>query len=615
MPVDANARLAELSPEKPPEKPKKKRPTIMHRTSMPSKEEAPLHYKTTYCCCCTCAAFCCLLQTGIALFVWFLLGAYGGRFMTWGPNWVPMGYGADLVGEMYYRQGGYASAFCEGRVEGCTLKIDFPGEGTDTVMGWANIWKLGSELPAKEWSGEWWRGNEYGFLIGTPLLWASSNINPMSMVTGILPSQHAAMRPLMEHMFNITQDSGKLVKEMMQDFFRTKDEINVPHDIAVLVQQILFRVVFNKTLSEDDSKAFVTFQSYVEWASSGAQLVPSFWTKPVFGALRKLIEQMHAQLTSKVALWSHLLEDVDCSPSKDCSTQAASMILDAFYIAYTTVPTTIRNGLGVLFSQHDTNPFQARTFKKEDALGFFWENLRYFPPVAGLPYWVKRPPCAGASTDEMALLNAPEGKTQACKLQDVSWQTGYPQVNQYYGGRRKVLNLALAQQDPVKWGADAASFRIRSLDEYSTKSVGFAEMAVNHNVAGGKMNRKCPAKALSLLIGEQFFVEFDELQWTTKEKIEFRKRNPFADSFTLKATSTSATAAGRSPSAAFVQESTRSSTQSGSRLMRKDDFDPAQASQRRKAEGKAESHQKSKSAQLAHSLAHGEVMTSGRMYK
>jgi len=120
-----------------------------------------------------------------------------------------------------------------------------------------------------------------------------------------------------------------------------------------------------------------------------------------------------------------------------------------------------------------------------------------------------------------------DGKIGTCTLGPTISSTGYPEVNQYQGGVRHVPNLALAMQDPAKWGSNAADFVIRPLEEYANNSVGFAEMAVNNDVAGGTMNRVCPGKDLALLIGSTFFTMFDKSKWQTLDSIAFKGVTPF----------------------------------------------------------------------------------------
>jgi len=206
---------------------------------------------------------------------------------------------------------------------------------------------------------------------------------------------------------------------------------------------------------------------------------------------------------------------------------------DALYAAGgLSVPGTINTGLGIMYSTSPDNPAPGASYEKAQALQFYWENIRFFPPVVGFPHWRTRPTCAGSTPEETAALNKPNGTSDACKL-GADTSAGYPQVNQYLGGVRDVPNLALAMSDPNKWGSDADEFKIRPLQEYIKNSVGFAEMAVDNQVAGGRMNRVCPGKTLALMIGTMFFEEFNRNDWATHDSIGWTATTPFVDSFTL----------------------------------------------------------------------------------
>jgi len=132
----------------------------------------------------------------------------------------------------------------------------------------------------------------------------------------------------------------------------------------------------------------------------------------------------------------------------------------------------------------------------------------------------------------MRALNAPEGKMKACPLGAVESQ-GYPKVNQYQGGTRVVPNMALAQRDLKVWGPTGNDFVVRPLEDYA-KSVGFAEMAVDNTVAGGRMNRVCPGKTLALTIGTSFFKAFDKASWAEPRiPITFGSGPSYVSGFTL----------------------------------------------------------------------------------
>merc|ERR1719401_463619 len=231
------------------------------------------------------------------------------------------------------------------------------------------------------------------------------------------------------------------------------------------------------------------------------------------------------------------LNDEDCAPTRSCALQLGSAVWDAVSAAGgLSVPSAVGTGLAVLFSTHGNNPFSAGTYKKSQALNFYWENVRFFAPVVGFPAWQKRPTCAGLTEWETQQLQQPGGGTKACPLGRNRHFTGHPKVNQYQGGVRVVPALALAQRDPRRWGEDANEFKIRSISSYIKNSVGFAEMAEDASVQDGNNDRSCPGKDLGLMIGESFFKHFDASRWRVEgnsEDIEFKTGPGYFSEFTL----------------------------------------------------------------------------------
>jgi len=191
---------------------------------------------------------------------------------------------------------------------------------------------------------------------------------------------------------------------------------------------------------------------------------------------------------------------------------------DAFYSAGgNSVPGGIQTGLALLFSTSSTNPSPGLSIPKGEELNFFWECLRFAPPVYGFPRWQPRPTCSGLTAEETMALNKSEGKTAACPEQAVDWMTGFPRVSQWAGGDRVILSLVAGQHDPAAWGHDASKFVLRPLADYNRYSVGFAEMAKDDDIDDGRANRNCPGKGLALLMGKIFFEEFDVAGWTAQD--------------------------------------------------------------------------------------------------
>jgi len=259
-------------------------------------------------------------------------------------------------------------------------------------------------------------------------------------------------------------------------------------------------------------------------------------------------------------LYGGELAGMDCTPSKSCATQLASAILDAFLLAGgVSLTVSVNAGIALLFSTAEPmgtpfdghtevenppsswltwgNPFPERAYEHGQELQFYWEVLRYFAPVGSITSWKKPATCAGLSDDETAAVLKPGGASQPCPVGPPVPPLDIPMVNQYTGGAGHVSPmLPEAMRDPAKFGPDANGFKIRDLDVYKW-SVGFAEMAENIQVANGWMNRSCPGKSLTLMVGSLFFEEFNKEDWAAprySNNITFTQGSkPFHTGFSL----------------------------------------------------------------------------------
>ena len=141
-----------------------------------------------------------------------------------------------------------------------------------------------------------------------------------------------------------------------------------------------------------------------------------------------------------------------------------------------------------------------------------FESMRRYPPVVGFPWW---------NTAEK---------------------------NDF----RTVMNLAMAQRDPVAWGDDAESFVLRDLEKYAelmgvswaapetdwNPRDGWQESTGVHDYKG--MARECPAKELSFVMSVEFIEGFlkDQIKngsWKVQNNVEIHmtESTPFFNSFVL----------------------------------------------------------------------------------
>lgn len=336
-------------------------------------------------------------------------------------------------------------------------------------------------------------------------------MSPRTVGLGATVNQHMVVRPILDRIVGACDASCySALAQSMKDWQAAKTTVSVQTDIIAWVHEELFKRVFpNHAAPPYPTADFVSVQSSLVSLSTITQLLSDGLTdllagstitklQAIFDAYKPLVQQEYG---AEIA-------NADCSPMTDCVDLVTSNLLDLlFFAGGLSVPSGISTGLWVLHA--DTSAYGA-TFPQayavtNDAAEFFYESLRFFPPVVGFPWWT----------------TPPERKYDDTKPQSA-------------GGIRKVLNLALANKDPNAWGADAHQFRVRDWSAYASNFVGFADYASDSTVAGGKMNRNCPAKTLALQIGKAFFNEWERDNWCTSDSPGYKEATPFVDAFSLR---------------------------------------------------------------------------------
>jgi hypothetical protein len=459
-----------------------------------------------------------------------------------GAHGLPASYMVDML-SLKLPGNTYTKAWCDSETtQGCTQKKDFPGIGTTSFMSWEEVTKQGGELPRKQNNGEVWRGNELGFIISNPYFW--QDVDPKGLVLGATVKQHKVVRPIIDRIFGAEAQarwSTAQVRASIDAFFTSRGAagtLNVQGDIKAWTHQLLYSIAFGQDISFAEAQRFVGVQGKLTTFTTISQLFPAeifgqeeFRGTNVKAAIYSALgaEAIRKDLKGFFDAYLPLVQDVygsdlagkDCSPSPSCAHQLASALLDTFATAGgLSVPGALSTALGVLYSTADSNPAPGLTYNPAtQSAALFYESMRMFAPVVGFPFWTTAPTPATTRFD--------------CN--------GSPCANQYAGGSRTVLNLALAQRDHARWGGDAEKFTLKSMAEYHSNNVGFAEMAEDNTVAGGAMNRNCPAKELAVYIGTQFFKKFDRAGWKlspAQSAIQFGGSTPFVDEFVLYPAST-----------------------------------------------------------------------------
>jgi hypothetical protein len=394
-----------------------------------------------------------------------------------------------------------------GGYTGCEVKSHFPGVNATSYMSHAYVKEEMKKLPRLQFDGKVWRGNELGFIISNELFWP--NVQPRSVGLGATVAQHMVMRPILDRTLGSCDSTcAAALQKSVRDWQAAKTSVSVQPDIVAWVHEELFKRLFPNAKGLPVPAAdFVSLQSSLTTLSTITQLLSDDLTELIASStLSKLQDAFTAYRPLVEAEYGAELAAANCAPMTDCVALATSNLLDVlFFAGGLSVPSGISTGLWVLHA--DTSSY-GQTFPQDPAItdpaAFFYESIRFFPPVVGFPWWTTPPERASDDT-----------KSQA------------------KGGVRKILNLALANKDPNAWGGDAHQFRVRSHTAYAKNFVGFADYAYDQSVADGKMNRNCPAKQLALQMGKAFFTEWDQEGWCTRDNSKYQEATPFVDPFTL----------------------------------------------------------------------------------
>lgn len=488
-----------------------------------------------------------------------------------GVNGVPIIYITDML-SFLRTNFSWVNGFCNGSAFDCPDKENFPGPTSYNFLSNHGVRKQISLMAEKEYSGEWWRGNELGTLINNPFFYYGNNetvINPLSIGLGITPKQHMAIRPAIKYAFQIKPDRvdqvTAYIEETVEQLLKERKHEGVLSRLHLTnwFHQVINKIVFNRHVSLEYCNRFAEIQSGTLRNQLISQILPSFLygrsPLKLFKVKEGVLEfvQEYKTLLKEQGYEEMFLKGQDCSPSASCLDQLAYGIFDAFAAAggasvsgstfsgmlyiliffysplsFSLTSLTVFNflAMSVLFSTHESNPAGANgvTYTPDTALHHYWESVRIFPPVVAFPYWNPRPTCVGLTASETASL-----KNDPCPLGAVNARTGFPQVNQYQGGKRWLPNLAVGQTDAFVWGSDATSFRHRPLELYENFSVGFAEQAENPKIENGRMDRACPGRKLALIMGSSFLKLFHQDEWMVQspEDLVIRTGAPYFREF------------------------------------------------------------------------------------
>lgn len=473
---------------------------------------------------------------------------------------IPFSYAKDLTAQGLSGNQSWAQIFCGAGKSHCAGKSGWPGPSTHVVGAHDAVTALGKLLPAKTWSGGWWRGSELALWILSPVVHFQTGasgkplIDPPAIGLGALPRQHAVMRRMLMRFVNMeTWDEAKVsqVTDLLQtsaqqliDRCKEQGRLAAP-DISVWFQQTLHKIVFDVNISAEHAADFDSIGKAYIAASMKSYMMPKFIlnqdpfnlksrqrrAEPYLDTLRKWLKEKHMDL----------FQDEVCAPSRSCLDQGALGTFDMLQFAGgLSIPSSLMVSLALLYSTSPSNPARQSltdgfTYAPGEEMQFYWEVLRMFTAVDDVPFWDIRPLCKGLDRQATDALNKPDGYSGACPLGQVDNRTGAPDINAHSGGRRWLLCLALAMRDPAVWGQDADKFRLRPLEMYEKHSVAFLEMSSDATVANGLADRSCPGRKLALLMAQSFLKVFNKHEWATSpnSEIVLQAAVPYTQPFAL----------------------------------------------------------------------------------
>lgn len=382
--------------------------------------------------------------------------------------------------------------------------------------------KMQAAMPEKLWSGEWTRGSELGFAVQSPILWDVLDLWPPAIGLDSIPSQAGVARPYLDEAFSFDTDVHEFVVTSLKQFLKDRKEagkLQVPRDLRIWAHQVLYYKMFGKTPTWEEATAFVELQRSMVNLGTLTAAMPSWLfgklgpaVQPTVDGKLAFVRKMMRDVEKK---WGDKLAKQDCSPSPNCTIQVTSALFDGLYAAGgLSTPDSIMTGLGLMYSTDSSNPasgpFDVPHGKE---LEFYYECLRLFAPVYGVPVFTHRPTCPGLTDEETQKLQKLGGQSQACPRTEYDSAYLSHKVNIWLGGSRQIINLAYVGLDKKAWGEDSNQFVLRGLKTYEKNFIGFNDKAVDPSVAGGRSDRICPGKRLALDIGATFFAVFERSAW------------------------------------------------------------------------------------------------------
>lgn len=299
--------------------------------------------------------------------------------------------------------------------------------------------ELGPKLGTNSTNGSVYRHNGLGMqLYGHGHKWPEFGPKGV-MALSHNQETHAPVRPWVVGLVDAGKYDIAEVRRMAQNFFKDRKKLTVVWDLKVWVTQVLHKILLGIDLSFEEGAKFMTMQSKILYGIKlrmvlGQVMETFLGTAEALKERDELLKKFGEAIKARSAGKSYT--------EKQIVTLAAAAMDVLLYAGGASVPFVLAHCLGVLYSQWGREQLPKDfQLQKSNLTPFVMETIRRFPPVAAFQYIEKS---LGATEDDHFVF----------------------------------LHLAMAQRDPRVWGEDSDAFRLRPLEEYQKKSVGWAEQAV-----------------------------------------------------------------------------------------------------------------------------------------
>lgn len=339
-----------------------------------------------------------------------------------------------------------------------------PGADTTSVIGNAYVREAMANLGTKLSANDRFRRNELGVNFMNSVIWPEKPNHGIGLGDNAI--DHARVRKVLDKIVGPAMASTAATRHevvsLAEDFW-FNPVVDTDTNVQVFTQKLLHKFMLNMILSQAEAEEFAAYKTKILIVAgapeSTACSIPGFDCTDI-----------NRWKAAKLVLYQSKLESAYPTDMSGLTAlekiKLTSNVLDALLFAGgVSVPTVIQNAFAVLYGEWGQGQLGTDFVLTEaDLTKFVLEVIRRFPPVAGFPTWDR-------------------------------------QTNQHV-----MIDLFMANLDERDdgWGPTARDFKLRSLADYHTKLVAWADQALVNNDNAHASSRVCPAKDLSIVMVTEF---------------------------------------------------------------------------------------------------------------